>query len=287
MLAIYKREVRSYFQSMVGCVFVAFLIAFTGIYFMAYNLTAGYPYFSYTLSGTLIVFIVGIPLITMKSFSEERKNKTDQLLLTAPVKITEIILGKYLALLTIKVLPVLIMCLNPLLLGTHGTVSYAVSYTSILGYFLLGAAYISVGVFVSSITESQVIAAVVGFVILFLCYVESGIANFFPEGAGSSFFAFFIIIALVCLWIGSMIKNPIITGVIAVIGEGALTAVYFTIYTLLEGKIQDLLGVFNMAGHMDNFVNGILDIGGVVYYLSVIAICTFLAMQSLQKKRWN
>ena len=87
MLAIYKREVRSYFQSMVGCVFVAFLIAFTGIYFMAYNLTAGYPYFSYTLSGTLIVFIVGIPLITMRSFSEERKNKTDQLLLTAPVSL--------------------------------------------------------------------------------------------------------------------------------------------------------------------------------------------------------
>ena len=70
-------------------------------------------------------------------------------------------------------------------------------------------------------------------------------------------------------------------------GEGALTAVYFTKSTLLEGKIQDLLGVFNMAGHMDNFVNGILDISGVVYYLSVIAICTFLAMQSLQKKRWN
>lgn len=223
----------------------------------------------------------------MRVLSEEQKNKTDQLLLTAPVKISDIILGKYLALLTIYVIPVLIMCLYPLLLGTHGTVSYAVSYTSILGYFLLGAAYISVGVFVSSITESQVIAAVVGFVILFLCYVESGIANFFPEGAGSSFFAFFIIIALVCLWIGSMIKNPIITGVIAVIGEGALTAAYFTKSTLLEGKIQDLLGVFNMAGHMDNFVNGILDIGGVVYYLSVIAICTFLAMQSLQKKRWN
>ena len=238
------------------------------------------------LTRTLAI-ISTVPVLTMRVLSEEQKNKTDQLLLTAPVKISDIILGKYLALLTIYVIPVLIMCLYPLLLGTHGTVSYAVSYTSILGYFLLGAAYISVGVFVSSITESQVIAAVVSFVILFLCYVESGIANFFPEGAGSSFFAFFIIIALVCLWIGSMIKNPIITGVIAVIGEGALTAVYFTKSTLLEGKIQDLLGVFNMAGHMDNFVNGILDISGVVYYLSVIAICTFLAMQSLQKKRWN
>ena len=116
----------------------------------------------------------------MRVLSEEQKNKTDQLLLTAPVKISDIILGKYLALLTIYVIPVLIMCLYPLLLGTHGTVSYAVSYTSILGYFLLGAAYISVGVFVSSITESQVIAAVVGFVILFLCYVES---KFLPGGS--------------------------------------------------------------------------------------------------------
>ena len=113
MLAIYKREVRSYFQSMVGCVFVAFLIAFTGIYFMAYNLTAGYPYFSYTLSGTLIVFIVGIPLITMRSFSEERKNKTDQLLLTAPVSLWKVVLGKYLAMVTVIGIPNVIFCAFP------------------------------------------------------------------------------------------------------------------------------------------------------------------------------
>ena len=85
MLAIYKRELKSYFHSMTGCVFIAFLVMFTGIYFMAYNLNAGYPYFSYTLSGSLFVFIVGIPLLTMRSFSEERRNKTGQLLLTAPV----------------------------------------------------------------------------------------------------------------------------------------------------------------------------------------------------------
>ena len=211
---------------------MAFTLALFGLYFTAINLQQGYPEIGYALQNSAFILLIAVPVLTMRVLSEEQKNKTDQLLLTAPVKISDIILGKYLALLTIYVIPVLIMCLYPLLLGTHGTVSYAVSYTSILG-------------------------------------------------------SFFIIIALVCLWIGSMIKNPIITGVIAVIGEGALTAVYFTKSTLLEGKIQDLLGVFNMAGHMDNFVNGILDIGGIVYYLSVIAICTFLAMQSLQKKRWN
>ena len=121
MLAIYKRELRSYFQSMVGCVFVAFLVLFTGIYFTAYNLTAGYPYFSYTLSGSLIVFIVGIPLITMRSFAEERKNKTDQLLLTAPVSLTKVVLGKYMAMATVVAIPNLIFCLFPLIIKMNGT----------------------------------------------------------------------------------------------------------------------------------------------------------------------
>ena len=202
MTAIYKKELKSYLTSMIGYLFMAFTLALFGLYFTAINLQQGYPEIGYALQNSAFILLIAVPVLTMRVLSEEQKNKTDQLLLTAPVKISDIILGKYLALLTIYVIPVLIMCLYPLLLGTHGTVSYAVSYTSILGYFLLGAAYISVGVFVSSITESQVIAAVVGFVILFLCYVESGIANFFPEGAGSSFFAFFIIIALVWRWTG-------------------------------------------------------------------------------------
>ena len=131
MLAIYKRELRSYFQSMIGCVFVAFLVLFTGIYFTAYNLTAGYPYFSYTLSGSLIIFIVGIPLITMRSFSEERKNKTDQLLLTAPVSLTKVVLGKYLAMATVVAVPNLIFCLFPLIIKMNGTAYLKVDYISI------------------------------------------------------------------------------------------------------------------------------------------------------------
>ena len=87
MLAIYKRELKSYFHSMTGCVFIAFLVMFTGIYFMAYNLNAGYPYFSYTLSGSLFVFIVGFASCAV---FEERRSKTDQLLLTAPVSLTQV-----------------------------------------------------------------------------------------------------------------------------------------------------------------------------------------------------
>ena len=132
MLAIYKRELKSYFQSMVGCVFVAFLLVFTGIYFVAYNLSAGYPYFSYSLAGSLIVFIVGIPLITMRSFSEERKNKTDQLLLTAPVSLWKVVLGKYLAMITVIGIPSVIFCIYPLIIKSQGTAYLGVDYISIL-----------------------------------------------------------------------------------------------------------------------------------------------------------
>ena len=105
MTAIYKRELKSYFQSMTGYVLIAFLVIFTGIYFMAYNLNSGYPYFSYVLMNINYVLIIIIPMLTMRSFAEERKNKTDQLLLAAPVKLFDIVMGKYLAMATVFAVP--------------------------------------------------------------------------------------------------------------------------------------------------------------------------------------
>ena len=175
MLAIYKRELKSYFHSMTGCVFIAFLVMFTGIYFMAYNLNAGYPYFSYTLSGSLIVFLVGIPLLTMRSFSEERKTKTDQLLLTAPLSLTKVVLGKYFAMVTVLAVPNVIFCLFPLLIKLQGTAYLLVDYSSIAVFFLLGCVYLAIGMFMSSLTESQIIAFISTFGILLLLYLWDGI----------------------------------------------------------------------------------------------------------------
>ena len=116
MRAIYKRELRSYFHSMIGYVFIAFLVAYTGIYFLAYNLNYGYPYFSYVLSGILFVYLVAIPILTMRCFAEDKKNKTDQMLLTAPVSLFEIVLGKYLAMVTITAVPCVIYLIFPLII---------------------------------------------------------------------------------------------------------------------------------------------------------------------------
>ena len=160
MAAIYKRELKSYFQYMTGYVFIAFLVLFVGIYFMAYNLMSGYPYFSYTLSGMVTIVMIGIPVLTMRSFADDRKTKTDQLLLTAPVSVPKMVLAKYLSMVTVYAVPVLISCLCPLIIKMNGTAYLKTDYASILAFFLLGCVYIAIGMFISSTTESQIIAEI-------------------------------------------------------------------------------------------------------------------------------
>lgn len=160
MTAIYKRELKSYLTSMVGYLFIFFILVLTGIYFSAYQLSAAYPKFEYTLSAITFAFLIGVPILTMRVLAEERKQKTDQLLLTAPVSVSGIVIGKYLALVTVFAVPMAVMCTYPLIMSRFGTVEFASAYTAVLGFFLLGCANIAIGVFMSALTESQVIAAV-------------------------------------------------------------------------------------------------------------------------------
>lgn len=138
MKAIFNREFKSYFTSMIGPVFVAALVLVTGIYFMVYNMSYGYPYFAYTLSASAIVFVLTVPLLTMRSFSEERHSKTDQLLLTSPVSVTQIVLGKFFSMTAVVAIPCVIFCLCPLIIKSTGTAYFLVDYSTILVYFLIG-----------------------------------------------------------------------------------------------------------------------------------------------------
>ena len=288
MWAIYKRELMSYFRSMIGCIFIAFLVAFTGIYFTAYNLTAGYPYFSYTLSGSLIVFLVGIPLITMKSFSEERKNKTDQLLLTTPVSLTKIVLGKYMAMVTVVAIPNVIFCLFPLMIKMNGTAYLKVDYLSILVFFLLGCVYVSLGMFLSALTESQIIAYISTFGILLVLYLWNGIASFLPSAALSCMFGLIVIISLVILYIYQMTSNWLLSVALEVVNIIANVVVYLVKSSLFENLLTRLLGKLALADVFTGITeNNILDVSGIVLYLSIIAVFVYLTVQAIQKRRWS
>lgn len=287
MTAIYKRELKSYLTSMIGYLFIFFILVLTGIYFSAYQLSAAYPKFEYTLNALTFVFLIGVPILTMRVMAEERKQKTDQLLLTSPVSVGGIVMGKYLALVTVYAIPVGVMCFYPLLMSKFGTVSFAGAYTAILGFFLLGCSNIAIGVFFSSITESQVIAAVLTFVFLFAFYMMSGISSFFSQTAMSTCIAFGLLILAVCMIIYTMIKNLVISAVVCVVGEAALIITYILKSSLFDGGIQKMLEVLNLSAHFENFTNNIFDVTGILYFLSVIAVCMFLTMQSIMKRRWN
>lgn len=287
MTAVYKRELRSYLTSMTGYLFIFFILLLTGIYFSAYQLDIAYPKFEYTLSAMTFVFLICVPILTMRTLAEERKQKTDQLLLTSPVSVGKIIMGKYLALVTVFAVPMAIICFYPLVMSKFGDISFGTAYTAVLGFFLLGCANLAIGVFISSLTESQVIAAVLTFVLLFAFFMMNGISSFFSEGSLSTCITFGLLILAVSIIIYSMIKNFVISALVCVIGEVILAAVYMINSSFFAGGIQKVLQIFNLSGHFDNFANGIFDINGIVYYLSVIAVCIFLTVQSIVKRRWN
>ncbi len=197
MTAIYKRELRSFFHSFIGWLFVAATIFMMGIYFTVYNMLAGYPTISYVLQSIVFLFIITIPILTMRSLSEERKYKTDQLILTAPVSVGRIVMGKYLALVTVLAIPTVLIGLTPLALMQAGEFQIGISYTSLLGFFLYGCLALSIGLFLSSLTESVVIAAVLTMVVLFLGYIMSGLCNILSS-SGTTLFADILSKVLYC-----------------------------------------------------------------------------------------
>lgn len=287
MLAVYKKELRSYLTSMVGYVFIAFVLLILGIYFTAYNLQYASPDFGATLNSVTFLFLVITPILTMRILAEEKKNRTDQLLLTAPVSVWKVILGKYLSMVTIYAIPVVISAFYPLIMGRYGVISYPMAYVAVIGFFFLGCAQIAVGLFLSSVTESQVIAAVLTFGILFCSYMMDGIESFFSDTAISSMVAFLIIAVVVGIVVYQLTKNIIFSSCVGGVLVIVVAAVYFIKPTIFTGLIQKFLNLFAIANHFDNFVGGIFDVTGIIYMVSVVCIFVFLTVQCIQKRRWS
>lgn len=286
MTAIYKKELRSYFSSVLGWLFVAFMLLLTGIFFVVYNLVAGYANVEYGLYEITFVFLIIVPVLTMRIMAEEQRQKTDQLLYTAPVRVTEIVLGKYLALLTILALPMLIVCVYPLILSIYGTIQPGTTYTAILGFFLLGAAELAIGLFLSSLTESPVIAAVLAFGVLLLSYFSSSLIGLIPNSPVLTYVIVALLVAALLAVFYIMTKNYLVPLVLGVILEAVL-GVLFVFKRELFGDLSGFLGILDCAGRYDDFIGGILDVKAIVYYLSVIGLFVFLTVQSVQKRRYS
>lgn len=185
MRAIFKREFRSFFTSVTGWVFLAAFFFLFDLYFFVYNLSYGYAYLAYPLSSITVIFLILIPLLTMRILSEDKKWKTDQMLLTAPVPVWRIVAGKYLALTAVFTIAIAGVCFCPLLLSAFGTVPMAECYSAVLGTWLFGLLLLAIGLFFSSLTENLVITALATFGVLFLSFMMPNICNLISSGGNA------------------------------------------------------------------------------------------------------
>ena len=287
MKAIYKKELRIYLSSMLGFVFIFFILLVFGIYYTFYNISYAYPEVGPTVSSAAIVLMIAVPILSMQTLAEEKKKKTDQLLLTSPIHVREIILGKFFALESIFLIPIAVLCIYPLVMSKFGTISYSSNYTAIAGFFLLGSAELAIGIFASSLAENQIIAAVICFAILFLSNLIPNLSDLISTTASSSFFILFLAVLILCVWLYTMVRSAVVAVSAAILAEAVLIITYILKSSAFEGAVQNVLDVFDLSGHTSNFINGIFDITGVVYFLSVTVIFLFLAIQKMEKRRWS
>ena len=287
MFAIYKKELKNYFINMTGYIFIGFMLAVTGIFTTLINLISTYPSFENVLSNITIVFLLIIPILTMRSVAEERHSKTDQLLYSLPVSVTQIVLAKYLAMFTVFLIPVGIIGLYPLILSIFGTVYLGTAYGALLGFTLLGGALIAVGMFMSSLTESQVIAAVTSFGVIFAMYQMSAIASLIPAGAMASLVAFAVVVLIFAGVVYSLTKNSTVAGITAAAGAFILAGIYFINSSIFDGLFANVLNWLSVFDRFSTFTTGLFDLTSVVYYVSLIILFVFGTVQSVEKRRWS
>ncbi len=287
MIAIYKRDLKGFFTGMMGYVLLAFFLAVGGLYFTVMNLMSGYPDLSYTLYNNLFVLLVLVPLLTMRSFAEERRARTDQLLLTSPVPLWRIVLGKYLAVLSVFGLAVLVFALYPLIMSRGGAVSYRQSYAALLAFFLLGAACIAIGVFLSSLNENQIVAAVCSFFVLLLAYLMPSIQTLFTVGGALAMGVFLVLAALGAAYAGWHSRSWGLGLGVFTVCCAAILVLFWLRSAALTSAFSSLLGALCLFSPFETFVSGLFSLSAVVYYLSVTALFLFFTCQTLEKRRWN
>ena len=286
MKAVIKHEVSLYYHGLMAYVFAAFLLEFIGIGAMLYNINSAMANFEYALGTFSIAFVGLVPVLTMRVMAEEKKQKTDQLLSLLPITSTDIVLGKYFAMALVFVLPMLVACAYPFIFSFYGDVYLPTSYGALFAFICLGLALIAIGMFISSLTESQGMAAGIGVVVMLFLYYSATLANYIS----SQVFNVVVLVVLAAL-LGLLVRkltNSDVAGLgVFLAGAAALAVTWFVKPEALTGLLPDMMQKLSPFERLYTFVNGVFDVTGIVYYASIAAFFLFLCVQVWEKKRYN
>ena len=290
MTAVFRKEFKSSMNGMTGPIFIFAVLIIMGFFVRAYQFGQyATTHFEYSVVDGAFWALLLTPILTMRSFTEEIKTRTDQLLYSLPITTTQIVMGKFFALAAVLAIPCVIMCAYPVIVYAYASngINFAVSYGVILAFFLLGCAVIALSMFVSSLFESQVICVIVNMALIIAMYFLYSVTGMLPDSAAFTL-ALLVILSLVVTYIVyTSTKNYIATAVCAVLLIGACVTVYFvdsSLYTGLGATMIESLFIFRP---IITFTTGVFDITCLVYYFSVAALFVFITVQSFERRRWN
>lgn len=284
---IYDREFNSYFHSLYGYVFTAFVVLVAGIYVSGDCLRGGSANFAGVVGSMSFIYLIIIPILTMRVFAEERRQKTEQLLYALPVSIGEVVIGKYLALISVLAVPTVIMAFYPPILAFFGDVDLLGAYCALIGYYLCGCALCAVGMFLSSLADNQAVAAGMCFVAMLLLFFLSSLANLVSASASATLLAAAVLLALLGLLTYTLTRSKKAAIAIAGFLEALLLVSYLLFKDRFTGVFPAVMKKLSVFDRYYVFLDGIFDLTSLVYILSFIAIFLLLSTLSMEKRRWN
>ncbi|MDR1533142.1 MAG: ABC transporter permease [Clostridiales bacterium] len=288
MTAIINKELRMYFYTMIGYVCLGFFVLITALFFLIININYMDPDFSAVLSSSSLVFLIFIPILTMRMFAEESKQKTDQLLYTSPLKVSEIVLGKYFAALILFLIGMAITAIMPLSIAAFAEGMPAAKIIgAYVGYILLGACFISIGLFASTLTDNQIAAAVVTFALSMFFFILSPIAEAMPSTRPASVVFLALLFLALSYYIYSITGNIYAGAALALLSAIGIALVFFLGGSLLDGAIAKILTWFSLVARFENFSKGVLNLSDLVYYLTFLSLFVYLTIHVIEKRRWK
>ena len=286
MKAVFKHELSLYYRGLLAYVFGAFLLEFIGIGAMMYNINRAVANFEYALGTFCIGFVALVPILTMRVMAEEKKQKTDQLLSLLPITGADIVLGKYFAMAVVFIAPMLVACVYPFIFSLYGDVYLPTSYGALFAFICLGLALIAIGMFISSLTESQGMAAGICVVVMLFCYYSADLADYISSTA-FNVAALLVLSALLALLVRRLTRSDVAGLIILVLCVAAVAITWFVSPDSLQTLLPDLMSKLSLFERFYTFVNGVFDVTAIIYYASVAVFFLFLCVQSWEKKRYN
>ncbi|NQT59406.1 MAG: ABC transporter permease [Bacteroidetes bacterium] len=287
MIAVYKKEIKSYFLTPGAYIFMGAFLLIAGLLFSLQNIFSGNSDYASFLSSLIFIFLLVVPILTMRLFTEEKRQKTDVLLLSSPVSISGIVLGKYLAAVTVFLLTLMITMLYPLFLSFHGRMDWAQIWGTYIGFFFLGSAFIAIGTFLSEVAESQTSAAILTFCGLLASWVIDYVRSFVPMSSMAGAVFILILAGIAIAVFQSKAQDWRISAAAALVAVVVALILYIVTPDVLYGLISKFIAWFSLTSRFQRFSMGILKLDAVVYYMSFSAFFLYATGSRIENRRWS